>query len=384
MSRFFVTMFAMKAPIWDYFTLTCAVCILSILVWLPFLLGITRVGNIAIPNASMQYVYTNFDGPLYVIPAKTWYNRQAFENLKVEIPRNFEYYAAHLPLYPMVIALFGPLIGFVKSSLFVTFVSTIFFAVVFYEFLRRLNLTKHPLLLTLVVLLVPRFLVAHSVPAPEPLFMALVLLSLLQMEKKQYLWAGVWGALAVATKLPGILLFIAYAFFIGEEYLKTRKLTPAMGYILLIPLALIMVFYGYKVQMGDFWAYFHTGGVVPMPYPFAAFNTNALWVGSAWLEEIVLYFAMAIAAAVYWQSTRYRAIFYFTAVFVAATSFVEHQDISRYLLPVVPLIAAAFEKQLTGRVALITLLLLLPALLLYAWNFITFNAMPISDWQALL
>ena len=152
--------------------------------------------------------------------------------------------------------------------------------------------------------------------APESLFLFLVLASLLFFERKQYVLAGLFGGLSVMTKTPGILLFPAYLFvFLEQRFvipsvasrsrgifhtlamkmeiprLQKSSLGMTVLHILeisLIPLSLILVFTFYQYRYNDFFAYFHTNGVVPMPYPFSAFNFQQKWVGSAWLEDIAL------------------------------------------------------------------------------------------------
>ena len=66
-------------------------------------------------NVSMPTVYQNYDGLLYVVPAKAGYNAKNIENLRLEFNLPTEYYPAHLPLYPFLISLFAPVLGFLKS-----------------------------------------------------------------------------------------------------------------------------------------------------------------------------------------------------------------------------------------------------------------------------
>lgn len=53
----------------------------------------------------MQYIYRNYDGPLYIVPAKTLYNPQMIKELGLELALSEKYFAAHLPLYPLLIRL---------------------------------------------------------------------------------------------------------------------------------------------------------------------------------------------------------------------------------------------------------------------------------------
>ena len=53
----------------------------------------------------------------------------------------------------------------------------------------------------------PRMWTVRTIGSPETLFIFLILLSLRYFDLKKYLLAGIFGALAVLTKSPGILLF---------------------------------------------------------------------------------------------------------------------------------------------------------------------------------
>ena len=366
-----------------YFTLLLVVCTSTLAVWLPFVI-----------SHHFQAIYSHFDGPLYIIPAKTGYDPGLIAKILRDpsMPQNPLYYAAHLPLYPFFIWV-GAIahLGYLKSMLAVTVVSTIVLGWIFYFVLKRFNLTQHPLLLTSIFLLLPRLWVVRSVGSPEPLFILLILASLFFFEKKNYMLAGLMGGLATMTKTPGILLFPAYALVILESYVAPAKekvlsyrVTLSSLFLLFIPLGLVAVFGIYAVRYHDFFAYFHTGGVVPMPYPFAVFNASAKWVGTAWLEDVLFYFALYAATAVVLWNSKYRSLFYFALTFFVATLFVQHRDISRYSLPLLPLAMIAFEKKMTSKQGIIVFLILLAGIYLYAVNFLGANVMPITEWSPFL
>lgn len=338
-------------------------------------------------RGEFQTIYKHFDGPLYIIAAKSGYNPEAIQLLDRDpsLPHNPLYYAAHLPLYPFFIYLGSFVVGFLKSMLGITLLSSIALAWLFYYVAKRLELTKYPLLLTSVFLLLPRFLVVRSVGSPEPLFMFCILSSLFFFEKKNYLLAGLLGGLATMTKTPGILLFPAYLLVILESYIipshkKERQSIFSFLPLFLIPFALILVFIIYYSQYGDFLAYFHTGGVVPMPYPFAMFDATAKWVGTAWLEDILFYLALYLTTTVTLWKSKHRSFFYFSAIFITSVLFVQHRDISRYSLPLWPLACIAFEHILTSKKTILVGGVLLAGIYFYVWGFLGANVMPISEW----
>jgi len=381
----------MRLNIKLYFTLIFFVLLTTFIVWLPFILKINLWYGIEIPNSSTQYIYRNFDGPLYIISAKTFYNKEAIENMGLELALPAKYFAAHLPLYPFLIRIFADLFKLVgitlpyfKSMIFVNLISTIFLILFFYFLIKNFKLSQRPLTLSFIFLFTPKFLVVRSIGAPESLFLLLILLSIYFFEKQRYFLAGIFGSLTTMTKTPGILLFFAYSLVFLEKTIKTKKINWQWLSIFLIPLGLLAVFGFYALQYGDFFAYFNTGGFVPMPYPFSVFNFRAKWVGTAWIEEIIFYFFLYGLTVYIFKDFKYRSFFYFSLVFYVALLFVQHKDIPRYSLPLWPLALVALEKFFTSKKFLIVFIFLLPAIYLFAWNFIVYNIMPISNWKPYL
>ncbi len=388
----------MTKDIRNYCTLIFVVLLSSFILWLPFIIKSPNWIGVSIPHSDFHYIYGSFDGPLYIIPAKTLYDPDKIDvpgkGLIISLPLSAGYFPAHLPLYPVIIRVFGEIIGYARSLILVNLLFTTLLALLFYYVVKKFNITQKPLLLSVIFLFLPRLLILRSVGAPESLFMFLVLGSLFFFEKKNYLLAGLLGGLSAMTKTPGILLFAAYVLAIIEPLLPFHKkdsehhkkftFTADMLGLLLIPAGLIIVFLFYQYRYHDFLAYFHTNANVPMPYPFAAFNFQQKWVGSAWLEDIVLYFFIYLGTVVYLWNSKYRSFFYFSFVFFFASIFIQHRDISRYMVPMWPLACIAFEKLFTSKKFLIIFLILLPAIYMYAWNFIIYNIMPIGDWSPFL
>jgi len=339
----------------------------------------------------MSTIYKHFDGPLYIIAAKTGYNPTAIHLLDRDavLPHNPLYFAAHLPAYPFLIWLGSYILGFLKSMVTITLVSTVALAWAFYFILKKFQISKQPFLLTSVFLFLPRFLVVRSVGSPEPLFMLFILGSLFFFEKKNYLLAGILGGLATMTKTPGILLFPAYLFVIVETYLISSHRKEVRSFLsfaplLAIPFGLILVFFIYYLQYGDFLAYFHSGDNVHLLYPYSVFTSSAAWVGTAWLEDVLFYFALYTSTVVSLWHSKHRSFFYFALVFFSATVFVQHRDISRYSLPLWPLAAIAFEHTLTSKKALLVFCVVIFGIYMYAWNFLGANVMPITEWMPFL
>lgn len=389
--------------IYPYFTLILIIFLSTLILWLPFLLKLPNWLGLKIDKSSLEYIYKHYDGPLYVIPAKTFYDPSQLKTADSGsiVSQPAKYFAAHLPLYPLLIRAVRELIQltglrppaseagvngliYLKSMVLVNLLATIGLACLFYFILKKFKITKNPWLLTVVMLFLPRFLVIRSVGAPESLFILLILGSLYFFETEKYWLAGLFGGLATMTKSPGILLFAGYLLVFIEKLIKKKKTNRQWFGILMIPLGLLAVFLIYWRQMGDFFAYFHSGDNIHLVFPFAVFNFQKLWVGTAWLEDVIFYFFLYGLAIINLKDSKYRSFFYFSLVFFIATIFVQHRDINRYSLALWPLALIAFEKFFTSKKFLIIFVIMLFAIYLYGWNFLNYNVMPIADWKPFL
>ena len=377
--------------IYPYLILTLIVLISTFILWSPFILKAKNILGLKVNQPSFLTVYQQYDGPWYVVPAKTFYNPKSIDDLHIETTSSNKYFAAHLPLYPALIRLMRQIglmgsssLPYLKSMVGVNLLATIGLVLFFYYLLKKFKLTKNPLILASVFLFLPRFLVVRSVGAPESLFMLLLLLSLFFFEKEKYWLAGLFGGLATMTKSPGILLFAGYLLVFIEKFIKEKKINWHWLGILLIPLGLLGVFGLYGIQYKDFFAYFHSGDNIHLVFPYSVFNFQKPWVGTAWIEDIIFYYFIYGLTIIYLKNSKHRSFFYFGLVFFTATLFVQHRDISRYSLPLWPLALIAFEKFFTSKKFLIIFVILLPAIFLYAWNLLLYNVMPISDWSAFL
>lgn len=386
----FDTIFIMRR-IYPYFTLILIIFLSTLILWLPFLLKSPNWLGLKIDKSSLEYIYKHYDGPLYVIPAKTLYDPSQLKTVDNGsiVSQPAKYFAAHLPLYPILIravreiGVFGQL-RYLKSMISVNLLATVGLACLFYFILKKFKITKNPWLLTVVMLFLPRFLVIRSVGAPESLFMLLIFGSLYFFETEKYWASGLLGGLATMTKSPGILLFAGYLLVFIEKLIKKKKTNWQWFGILMIPLGLLAVFLIYWRQMGDFFAYFHSGDNIHLVFPFAVFNFQKPWVGTAWLEDVIFYFFMYGLAIINLKDSKYRSFFYFGLVFFIATIFVQHRDINRYSLALWPLALITFEKFFTSRKFLIIFVIMLFAIYLYGWNFLDYNVMPIADWRPFL
>lgn len=366
----------------------------TLLVWLPHIFRINLYGlNF---SEGFNTIYRNFDGINYIIVAKSLYNERIIAALPQELPHT--YYAAQFPLYSLMILLFSPLLGFLKSMLFVSVISTAAAAIAFYFLVRDFKLTEHPLWLSLLFLVLPaRWLIVHSVGSAEPSFIAFTIAALYFFmkfeEKKNYLditLAGMFGLLAQWTRPPGILLFAAFGIFIIWKSFdrniinfigKVFKLSLQRFPLLLIPFGLLGVFYLFQITYDDFFAYFHSGDNIHLVFPpFQVFNINQFWVGDIWLEDVVYVYTLGLLAGVMLlKNEKLRILGIYVLTYIGASMFVAHRDISRYVLPIFPFALIAFEKTLVSREFKIVMAIIILGIYLYAQNFLLQNTAPFPN-----
>jgi Gpi18-like mannosyltransferase len=358
----------------------------TILIWLPFLFRVSSFWSIPLSQNGMETIVANYDGPLYMVVAKTLYNKVAITT-NFQFPLPAEYYTAHFPLFPLLIKFFGVVINYPYAMLIATVLSSILATYFFIKLISQYVNKKDVVFMALLFSIFPaRWLIVRSVGSADPLFVASIIGSLYYFKNKKYWLSGIWGALATLTKSPGILLFASYATYFIYDYFKNHKFNLKKYIpILLIPLALISVFFFYKITQGDFWAYFHSGDNIHLSLiPFQIFNYSAPWVGTFWLEEIIfIYLLGAIGVYKLFQKKEIE-LGIFGAIFFFLTLFIAHRDLMRYSLPLVPVLFVAFSDSLIKKEFKIALIVIIIPIYLYSLAFISQNVMPIANWAPFL
>lgn len=369
----------------------------TLAVWLPFYLNTPKVWGIPIPEGGMQTVASNYDGPLYIAVAKSMYQKDIIQSsFSFTLP--YEYYAAHFPLYPVLIRALAQVTGYVWGMLGVVLLTSIGAHIFFFLFAREYTKSDNEALwLTFIFGFLPaRWLIVRSVGSPEPLFLMSIIASLYFFKKEKYLWAGVAGALAQLTKSPGILLFASYAVFLALDYGKKiilaknfksglAKINVKSLFLLLIPLSLLGLFSYYQSVFGDFFAYFNSGDNIHLFFPpFQIFNYSQPWVNTHWLEDVIFVYmigALAFVNLIYERNWRLVSFF---AFFFISLLFVSHRDVLRYSLPLLPLVIISFREYLSKPQFKIVMLFLIIPVYLMSLVFIGNNTMSISNWGQLL
>lgn len=334
------------------------------------------------PN-KLEDVYKSWDGPSYTLTALSLYNSQiAHDNnyiLSVDIHPNWTWLPAHFPLYPLLIRAFSG-IGYFQAMLLISQVFSLATFIAFYEFVRRLKITNHPLLLTLPMMLLPPrwFLVSH-IGATEQIFLFFMLLMLIFWHQKRHLPAAIFGSLAQLTRSQGVLLFVAVGLYALYELvikrIKFSKLLKSYSPFLLMPLTLLGIFTYFYFRTGDFFAFFsaiklfkHTQLI-----PFTVFTYPAPNVQTFWQEVNALDYVFYLAVVLTLFKKKLFRLAILGAIFFLPLPFLRHSDISRYALPLMPLAFVAFEEVIARREIVWASFLMSPAIMAYAVNFMTFN-----------
>lgn len=367
----------------------------TILIWLPFFLRIPVFWSIPLPTNGLETIVANYDGPLYLVVAKTMYSKTAIES-NFQFPLPTEYYTAHFPLFPILIKVVGVVTNYPYAMLIVTLLSSILAIYYFHKLISQFVEPKEVMFLTFMFAIFPaRWLVVRSTGSADPLFVATVIASIYYFKNKKYWLAGLWGLLAQVTKSPGILLFVSYAIYLVLPIVKEKfsltskwfqKLDLKRTYpIFMIPVGLLIIFTLFYFTQGSFWAYFRSGDNIHLFFPpFQIFNYSAPWVGTFWLEEIIFIYMIGAAGVYRLFAKKEYEIAVFSAVFFFLTIFIAHRDLMRYTLPLIPFLYVAFSDVLVKKEFKFAAIVVIIPIYLFSLAFISQNVMPISNWAPFL
>ena len=120
----------------------------TFLIWLPFFIRLPSFWNIPLPQNGLATIVSNYDGPLYLVAAKTLYNKAAIE-ANFQFPLPAEYYTAHFPLFPLMIRVFGLVTNYPYAMLIVTLLSSILAIYFFHKLISGYVDKKDALYLTI-------------------------------------------------------------------------------------------------------------------------------------------------------------------------------------------------------------------------------------------
>jgi hypothetical protein len=322
----------------------------TLAVYLPFL-------------GRFDVIYRYLDGPLYMYVARTLYV------IPAATPFNLPdyYYACHLALYPLLIRAFSPM-GYDKSMLFVTLAASTLATLVFYQLLKEFKYSANPFWASIVFIFFPaRWLLYHSVGASEPLFILLILASVYCYKKDWYLASFTLAGLASVTKIFGVLMLASYVILLAYE--KKYRYLP---YTLIIPAFLGLNFLVYHFTYGDFFAYFRWNGGFMKTMPFMNFFAPAAAGKTNDAELFMGFYVIYILGAL--RLLKRPELCSFSLVYLAAMAFIQHPDVSRYLLPAAPFaLIVAFDDIISRKEFMLAFPLIVIFGYFYCWGIIPTN-----------
>lgn len=342
----------------------------------------------------MDTVVRNFDGINFLVVEKSWYSPDKIVEINEHFLTGNEpiYFTAHYPLYAGLMWVLDVFTTGPNALLISVIVSNMLLAAGLYIFfLEVLGKKKLAIFLASLSLFFPaRMMAVRGVGSTEPIFMFFILMSLAYSARDRYWKSALMGALAVLTRSPGIILFIAYA--IAGWIKVDGKMREYSRYIfpyLIMPLSLIALWLFYGEKFGSFFAYFQSGDNIHLFVPpFQIFSNMQSWSSGIWLEDAVytyLFYGAGIYlfSRMYWGNKKLVATVLFGLIYMLLIPFIAHRDIARYSLPIAPLAVASYGVYLRGRGKWLLLLLIIPAVL-WGWNFVLENVQPVNDWSVLL
>lgn len=363
--------------------------------WLPWLTKADGFWGVEFGRHGIETIVQNFDGLNYLAVAKTLYDPLLLSRDFAGFGNPPIYYAAHFPLYPLLIKLLDTVVSGPQALLVAIVFSNVLLAVGLYGFFTTFMKDRRlAMWLAMFALFFPaRMLSVRVVGSSEPLFMFFALSSLSMAYKGKHWLAAGLGAGAVLTRSPGIFLFGAYILAAIASYPKdwrmaTKKLLP----YLLMPLALTGLFWLYAQQFGNFWAYFQNSSTLHPVFfpPFLIFSNAQQWITDMWREDILyMYLLYGAGIGVYLKRIGLHGGFErlsaaaYGVLYGLILLMISHRDLARYALPIAPVMFLGLAPVLREKYLKWTLLLLIPIYLL-GWQFVVENVQPVSDWSQLL
>lgn len=327
-----------------------------------------------------QLIYQSWDTPSYVIVAKSFYIPALVELANtVRLPT--AYFTAHFPLYPFFIGLFS-FVGYFRSAIIVSQVFTLLYFIALYFLIKNIYpKVKLGYVILPMILFTPRWFSVSHIGSSEPILLFFITLSLLFLRKEKYLLSATMAVLAQLTKAYSIFLFFGIAlyflyqlFFIKKE--NFTQLAKKFWPFSLIPLTLFLIFAYFYYLYPDFSFLFiqqKNVGYFAFP-PFNIFNSiksNVIWQ-EGFVYTFIIYLGTVIML---FKKKIYDLAFIGLGLFLPLTMLV-HEDLSRHALIMLPLVFIAFEKIVTNKYFQLSLILLYPAIFLYATTFINYNISP--------
>jgi hypothetical protein len=259
---------------------------------------------------------------------------------------------------------------------------TLFYFVALYFLIRNIYpKAKLGFIVVPLILFTPRWFSVSHIGSAEPTLLFFTTLSLLFLRKEKYGLSAIMAILVQLTKAYGIFLFLGTAlYFLYKLFIargkNTLQLTKKFLPFLLIPLALLLIFTYYYYLYPDLSFLFiqqKNLGYFAFP-PFSIFNnikSNVIWQ-----EGFVYTFVVYLGTVIMLFKKKFYDLAFIGLGLFLPLIFLVHEDLSRHALIMLPLVFIAFEEIIANKYFQLLLVLLSPAIFLYATTFINYNISP--------
>lgn len=333
-------------------------------------------------STKMDIVYKNWDGPSYVLAAISMYDPSvAFKNNFInsgDIHPDWTWLPAHFPLYALAIRAFS-FLGYFQAMLFISVGFTLLCYLAFYELVRMLKITSHPLAVTLpLIFLSPRWFTVSHVGGSESMFLFFVIIFLQYLSKKDHLRSALYLSIAQLVRPQAAFFGIGMAFVALVELWQTKNLKkiitiyyPYLG----IPLSVLLVFTFFKIQTGNFFAFFSAINLTKnlQAIPFRTFSFPASNIETFWQEVNAYDYVIYLGACLLMFRKKLWQYGVLGLTYFVPLIFLQHSDISRYAIPLIPFAYIAYSEIIEKKEFTWATFLMSPAIMLYAINFMDHN-----------
>ncbi len=333
------------------------------LAWLPF------------PNR-LELLVRHFDAPNYLVVAKTLYVPTEANPLPgyVLAPK---YFAAHTPLFPLVVRAGALVFGYPGGLALATAVLALASAAAFAAWARAAVPEVPAAIAALAFLLLPaRMYLYRALGASEALMALCVLAAALAWRRGRLDWAFVAAAAASVTRTNGILVVAVLALLLlAEGRVRAALLGGALASV-----PLLLLFAWHRWLFGDFLSLLHVhadsaGGPGRLAFPFAFVGEMAAkndWETAEMLLALHLFYVLG-GAWLWRMGHRFEAAL--VLAHVALLSLLRERDLARYYLTVAPFVVVLVFREVWSRprLAAAVLAVLGPLSVFYAWKTIPMN-----------
>jgi hypothetical protein len=259
----------------------CGVCFL---VWMPF------VGR-------LDLFARHFDGPCYMVVAKTFYRPTAVNPLPGYIVQP-AYYTIHFPVFPAGIRAFATIFGYPGGMLAATLLFAVASAAAFDLYARKVVPEVAPLVALLAFLLIPsRHTLFRALGSAEGAFALFLLLAVWAFHEERYGLAFAAAGLSAVTRINGLLVIAVLALVLLER----RRFRWAFGgaAAALVPFGALCLWFWHLYRSPFQFLAVHASKRTPFPFAEIAEKIReGNWEGAELLVAFVV--MMALGAARLW------------------------------------------------------------------------------------